>query len=66
MFRIIAWTLAVLYLLVVGLIPAAIAPVTLALAGLGAVAAAIPSSVWLLAAAIAWLKYQLAVTSATA
>lgn len=58
MFRYAAWTLAVLYLLVVGLAPAALAPVTLTLAGLAAVIATVPVPVWIVAAAIAWLKHQ--------
>jgi hypothetical protein len=56
MLRYIAWALAALYLLTVGLWPAALAPVTLALAGLAAVIAVVPGPVWLLAAVIAWLK----------
>lgn len=58
MFRYIAWALLALYLLTVGLAPAALAPVTLTLAGLGAVIATIPPSVLLLAAAVAWLKHR--------
>ncbi|MGC2997435.1 hypothetical protein ACPF8X_03260 [Streptomyces sp. G35A] len=56
MLRIVLWALAALYLLVVGLTPAALAPVTLTLAGLSAVIAAVPSSVLLLVAAVVWLK----------
>ncbi|MEZ3180774.1 hypothetical protein KYY02_19400 [Streptomyces pimonensis] len=56
MLRYIAWALAALYLLTVGLWPAAITPVTLTLAGLAAVIATIPPSVLLLAAAVVWLK----------
>jgi hypothetical protein len=56
MFRYIAWALAVLYLLVVGLAPAALAPVTLAFAGLAAVIAAVPPSVLVLVAVTVWLK----------
>ncbi len=56
MFRYTAWALLALYLLTVGLWPAALAPVTLALAGLAAVIAAIPPSVLLLAAVVVWLK----------
>ncbi|WP_432053707.1 hypothetical protein [Streptomyces sp. bgisy022] len=66
MFRYAVWTLAVLYLLVVGLAPAALAPVTLTLAGLAAVIAAVPGPVWLLAGAVAWLKCRLATQAAPA
>jgi len=58
MFRIVLWVLAALYLLTVGLWPAAITPVTLTLAGLGAVIATIPPSVLVLAAVVAWLKHR--------
>ncbi|MFI8439956.1 hypothetical protein ACIGKG_04970 [Streptomyces rochei] len=58
MFRIIAWALLPLYLLLVGLWPAAIAPVTATFAGFGAILGAVPTSAWLLAAAIAWLKHR--------
>lgn len=56
MFRIALWALAVLYLLLVGLWPAALAPITLAFAGLATVIAAVPPSVLLLAAVAVWLK----------
>ncbi|EFE65798.1 predicted protein [Streptomyces viridosporus ATCC 14672] len=58
MLRYTAWALLALYLLTVGLWPAALAPVTLTLAGLGAVIATIPPSVLLLAAVVAWLKHR--------
>jgi hypothetical protein len=58
MLRYIAWALLALYLLTVGLWPAAITPVTLTLAGLGAVIATIPPSVLVLAAVVAWLKHR--------
>ncbi|MFE2047965.1 hypothetical protein ACFXAS_05620 [Streptomyces sp. NPDC059459] len=66
MFRIIAWVLLALYLLVVGLWPAAIAPITLTFAGLGAVLAAVPGPVLALAAGIAWLKHRPAPAKAVA
>lgn len=56
MLRIVLWALAALYLLIVGIAPAALAPVTLAFAGLATVIAAVPPSVLLLAAAVVWLK----------
>ncbi|WPO70220.1 hypothetical protein [Streptomyces sp. KN37] len=58
MLRIIAWALLALYLLVVGLWPAALAPITLAFTGAGVVLAAIPGPVLLAVAAIAWLKHR--------
>jgi len=58
MLRYIAWALAALYLLVVGLAPAALAPVTLAFAGLAALIAVVPGPVWIAAAVIAWLKHR--------
>lgn len=51
-------TALVAFLIVVGMWPAAIAPVTLATSGLAAVLAVIPGPVYLLAGAIAWLKYR--------
>lgn len=56
MLRIVLWALAALYLLVIGLAPAALAPLTLAFAGLATLIAAIPPSVLLLVAAVVWLK----------
>ncbi|MFD5294760.1 hypothetical protein ACFWJU_06090 [Streptomyces mutabilis] len=58
MIRIIAWVLLALYLLTVGLWPAALAPVNATFAGFGAILGAVPTSAWLLAAAIAWLKHR--------
>jgi hypothetical protein len=66
MFRIIAWLLLAFYLLVVGVWPSAAAPVALAFDGLGAVIAAIPGPVLLLAAVIAWLKHRPTPKPATA
>ncbi|MEV5414731.1 hypothetical protein [Streptomyces albogriseolus] len=56
MIRIVLWVLAALYLLLVGLWPAALAPVALTLTGGATLIAAIPASVWVAAVAIAWLK----------
>jgi hypothetical protein len=58
MFRIIAWAFLALYLITVGLFPVALAPVSLAFAGLGAAIAAIPGQVLALAAVVAWLKHR--------
>ncbi|MDQ0809851.1 hypothetical protein QFZ63_001565 [Streptomyces sp. B3I7] len=58
MFRIIRWPLLALALIVIGLWPAAAAPIALAGAGLAAVIAAIPGPVLLGAAVIAWLRHQ--------
>ncbi|HEY1094965.1 MAG TPA: hypothetical protein VGE61_09685 [Glycomyces sp.] len=66
MFRVIAWALLVLYLLIVGAFPAAVAPVSLAFTGLGFVGAAIPGWVLLLAAAAVWRKFQPTPKPATA
>jgi hypothetical protein len=52
------WLLLVAFLIVVGLWPAALAPVTLALAGAAAVLAAIPGPVWVAVGAIAWLRHK--------
>ncbi|WP_329114490.1 hypothetical protein [Streptomyces sp. NBC_01353] len=51
-------TVLVAFLIVVGMWPAAIAPITLATTGLAAVLATIPGPVYLLAGVIAWLKYR--------
>ncbi|WP_369167808.1 hypothetical protein AB5J49_08035 [Streptomyces sp. R28] len=66
MLRVIAWALLALYLLVCGLWPSAAAPVELTFTGLGAVIAAIPGPVLLLAAVVAWLKHRPAPKTATA
>lgn len=52
------WVILAAFLVVVGLWPAAAAPVTLAAAGAGAVLAAIPGPVLLAVAVIAWLKHR--------
>jgi hypothetical protein len=56
--RYIAWALIALYLIVAGLWPAAVAPVGLAFTGLAVIVAAIPGPVWLLVAAVVWLKHR--------
>ncbi|MEU2446052.1 hypothetical protein ABZ588_21360 [Streptomyces althioticus] len=53
--RITRWLLLVAFLIVVGLWPAAVAPVTLALAGADLVLAAIPGPVLLLSVGVIWL-----------
>ncbi|MFF8659482.1 hypothetical protein [Streptomyces huasconensis] len=58
MLRIIIWALLALYLLVVGLWPAALTPISLAFAGAGAVLAVIPGPVLLAVAVTAWLKHR--------
>jgi len=58
MFRIIRWPLLALALIVIGLWPAAVAPITLAGAGLAAIIAAIPGPILLAAGVIAWLRHQ--------
>lgn len=52
------WSLLAAFLIVVGVWPAAVAPVVLASAGATAVLGAIPGPVLALAAGIAWLKHQ--------
>ncbi|MET8080036.1 hypothetical protein [Streptomyces sp. NPDC005303] len=58
MFRVIAWSLLAIFLLVVGAWPAAAAPIGLAFAGAGVVLGAIPGPVLLLIAAVAWLRHR--------
>lgn len=64
--RALLWSLLVTFLIVVGLWPAALAPVTLAAAGAAAVLATIPGPVWLAAAVIACLRHKPAPAKATA
>lgn len=66
MFRIIAWLFLAAYLLIVGVWPSAAVPVGLAFDGLGAVLAAIPGPVLLLAAFVAWLRHRPTPKPATA
>ncbi|WP_406418383.1 hypothetical protein [Streptomyces sp. NBC_01614] len=55
MFRVIAWAVLALYLLIVGVWPSAAAPVSIAFTGLGVVLAAIPlPAVLAIVAVIAW------------
>jgi hypothetical protein len=58
MLRIILIVLLGLYLIVVGLWPAAAAPVSLLLAGLAAIVSLVPGPVWLLGAGVALVKNQ--------
>jgi len=64
--RITRWLLLVAFLIVVGLWPAAVAPVTLALAGADLVLAAIPGPVLLLSVGVIWLWTRNRPTPATA
>lgn len=56
--RYIAWSAIAIFLIVVGLWPAAATPVALVGAGLGTVIAALPGPALLLIAGIAWLKHR--------
>jgi hypothetical protein len=56
MLRIILITLLGGYLIAIGVWPAALAPVSLAFAGLAAILGAVPGPAWLLLGGIAWLK----------
>lgn len=58
------WTLLVGFLIVVGLWPAAATPITLAATGASVIIAAIPGTVWIAAAVIAWLKHRPQTTAA--
>ncbi|MFF4536569.1 hypothetical protein [Streptomyces aureus] len=58
MLRFILIALLGLYLIVVGLWPAAAAPVSLMAAGLAVVFGLIPTPVWLITAGIAWARHQ--------
>jgi hypothetical protein len=68
MFRYILLALLGLYLIAVGIWPAAAAPVSLLFAGLAVLVGLIPGPVWLLAIGAAWLglKHQSAPKTATA
>ena len=52
------WPLLAVVLIVIGVWPAAVAPIAWASAGAGHVIAAIPGPVLLALAVIAWLKHQ--------
>lgn len=56
--RIILIALLVLYLIVVGLFPAAAAPVAAALAGAAFLIGLIPGPVWAVAAGAAWWRHH--------
>ncbi len=58
MFRIIRWPLLALALIIIGLWPAAVAPIALAGAGLATAIAAIPGPVLLAAGVIAYLRHK--------
>jgi hypothetical protein len=58
MFRVVAWMLLALFLLIVGAWPAAAAPVSLAFTGAGVVLGVIPGPVALLAVLVAWLRHR--------
>jgi len=64
--RILRWLLLAAFLIVVGMWPTALAPVTLALAGAAAILATVPASVWLAVGVIAWLKHKPSPAKATA
>jgi len=57
MFRIIRWPLLAVFLVLVGMWPAAAAPIGLAATGAAVILAAIPGPVLLLVAVVAWFKY---------
>lgn len=61
--RFIVWSLLAAFLIVVGLWPAAAAPIGLAATGAAVVLGAIPGPVLALAAAVAWLKHRPARTA---
>ncbi len=58
MFRLILWSLLAVFLVAVGLWPAAAAPIGLAATGVAVIVGAIPGPVLLLAAVVAWLKHR--------
>jgi hypothetical protein len=58
MFRVIVWAFLELFLIVVGLWPAAATPIELAGAGLDAVIAAIPGPVLLAAAVVLYFRHR--------
>jgi uncharacterized membrane protein YiaA len=61
MFRIILLALLGLYLIAVGVWPAAAAPVAAALAGIAVIVGLIPGPAWLGLGVIAWLRNRRAV-----
>lgn len=58
MFRTVRWLLLALFLVLVGVWPAAAAPIALAATGAAVILSAIPGPVLLLAAAVGWLKHK--------
>lgn len=67
MSRYVRWLLLAAFLIVVGLWPAAAAPIGLAATGAAVIVSAIPGPVLLLAAVVAWVKHRpAAATTATA
>lgn len=62
MFRNVRWPLLAVFLVLVGLWPAAAAPIGLAATGAAVILAAIPGPVLLAAAVIGWLKHKPAPT----
>lgn len=66
MLRIILWALAAFYLLLVGLCPAAAAPLGLAFGGLAVIVGLIPGPILALAAVVLYLRHRPASTPRTA
>lgn len=66
MFRTLRWLPLALFLIVVGLWPAAAAPISLAATGAAVIITAIPGPVFLAVAVIAWLKHRPTPKHATA
>jgi hypothetical protein len=58
MLRTILLTTVSLYLIAVGLWPAAAAPVSLAVAGLAVLVGLVPMYVWALAAGVVWMRHR--------
>lgn len=58
MLRLVLTALLGLYLIAIGIWPPALAPVSLAFAGLAAILGAVPGPAWVLLGGIAWLKRQ--------
>jgi len=66
MFRTLRWLLLAVVLMVIGIWPAAAAPISLAATGAAVILTAIPVPVLLLAAVVAWLKHRPTPKPATA
>lgn len=56
--RTIRWSLLIAFLVVVGMWPAATAPVELACAGVAAIVAAVPGPLLLAVMVVGWLKFR--------